>query len=282
MKFHELNNPTCSRCEAANLQAYGAICDAEGDVQSVHCIACKDAIDIARWARDGRLRSSLTLAAALKAQSRPVVVTMQGLWTPPHPWEPTLMFRDGEGSDLSPVLYTPRDSDFRQPVTLSLHTRTTAEMRALTPARVFDLYDHGRRVAQGYAAPWDMRWLDVAEAHDRVHACMKAEFEPRVWFGGVQETVQRATRSGLKAEAATPLGKVEMLVFSSAGRCLMQLDTATARVTVIADESSPDPRSGLQGIDATEAEATALLNAATEVWCAGGFELVESTTVGMG
>lgn len=250
---------------------------------AVHCLGCKAQLDLAEWERDKRLRSSLTLTAALKAQSRPVEFRAAPGFRAPHPWEAEVMFPNGEGfARVKATLYSPRDPDFRGPVAMTAWTATTAEMRAFVGGREFATFEDGRLVGSGVVKPWDVRWLDVAEASERVRLCLKSDFEPRVWFGGVQDIVRRSSAAGLRAECDTAVGKVEMLVFSTAGRCLMQLDTPTSRVTVIADETSPSPRSGIQGIDATEADAVALLTAASDAWVAGGFELRESASVGLG
>lgn len=285
MKFDDIKDPvTCTDCGATNVHGWRAMCDsATGDVKRIQCQTCQDLTD---WDKDHRLYSGLTLRGNLVSLYTRVTVSLDEHRVqnpPPHPWTPTLVFLDESGQPeearFTPVLFLGRDPQFDRPMTLSMELKEKRELRS---DRRFQLYERGRRSATGQVLPWDMRWLDVSEASRRVHDYMKEVFEPLVWFGGVQKTVQRAKMAGLKAEADSPLGKITLLTFSSAGRCLVQLDTKTTRVTVIADEDSPEPRSGIQGIDATEDDAKALLKTATEIWVAGGFELVEDKKVGLG
>jgi hypothetical protein len=281
MKFHELDCPTCSRCGEKNLNAYSADCDREGDVQSVYCIDCRDGLNIDEWSSDKRLKSSLTLTAALKATSRPVVVTMQHRGNPPHPWEPEVMFRDGTRSRVSATLYSPRDPDFRQPVKMSAYTEAMREFRS---GREFDVIYRGVRVAQGYVPAWDMRWLDVHEASQRVHAAVKAPdgFERVVWFGGLQKAVRATNVSALKGTFVAETGEtVEVTTFCSGGRCVIQIETSADRVTLITAEDESEPRMGVQGIDATEETALRLLAATTSAWAAGSLAMAETTNVGM-
>lgn len=288
MKFHELKDPTCTRCKAGPLTAYSSVCDAEGEALEVLCVACRDAADLAQWEVDKRLRSNLTLAAALKAQSRPVECTFAPRFRPPHPWEPEVMFLKGGGKGdggsvvLRATLYSPRSPDFRGPVAMTAAARTLTEMREFAGGREFALYDGGRAVGSGAVKPWDLRWLDVAEASERVHAAVKATLEPVVWFGGLQAIVQRATLRGLKGSAETAVGRVELTTYSSAGRCLVQIETPTDRVTAITAEDEAGRVMGVQGVDAAEDAAVAMLCSVAAAWRGGAFKMVESKGVGFG
>ena len=181
-------------------------------------------------------------------------------------------------------VYFPREFRYDRLIELYVHLGedTGPGKRLLRPGRYFYIFENGTWVGAGRVLPWDTRWLDIAEASERVTAFMKTVFEPLVWFGGVQELVKGSPSRGFKAEASTEMGPVKMLVYTIAGRCLIQLETGITRVTVIADESSPEPRSGIQGINATEADAIRLLKVSTEAWKAGSFQLQPDEKVGLG
>jgi hypothetical protein len=282
MKFDDLTDPTCTHCGAEKLQRFGAMVNREGDVQSVHCIPCEEGMDLDAWDRDKRLFSGLTLTAALKAQSRPMEFLAAPRFQPPHPWGPEVMFPKGDGFvRVQATLYSPRDPDFRGPVAMTAATATHSEMREFVGGREFAVFEEGRLVGSGVVKPWDLRWLDIAEASERVHAAVKATLEPLVWFGGLAAIVRPAKLRGLKGAAETAVGRVEMVTYSSAGRCLIQLDTPTDRVTCITAEDEDEPRMGVQGIDATADVAVSLLCAVSEAWRAGAFKMRESADVGM-
>lgn len=282
MKFHELDRPDCSHCGAERLDGWSARCDAENNVLAVSCRDCTDAADLAQWDTDKRLRSSLALTAALKSHSRPVEFRAAPRCWPPHPWEAELTLpKDGDFVRVLATLYSPRDPDFRGPVAMTAAPATHREMRELVGGREFVVIEGTRLVGSGVVKPWDLRWLDIAEASERVHATVKATLEPLVWFGGLASIVRPAKMRGLKGAAETAVGRVEMLTYSSAGRCLIQLDTPTDRVTCITAEDEDEPRMGVQGVDATADAAVSLLCAATVAWRAGAFEMVESAGVGL-
>lgn len=137
--------------------------------------------------------------------------------------------------------------------------------------------------------------LNVDRAVQRLHEVVKT-FEREVWYAGVQKIVQDAKTHGMSAKETLEVDgeKVKFLVFASAGRCMITLDTPTRDVTVItaedeapnSDHRGPKPLGegpmGLQGIHATEAQAVALLEAAIAAWKRGEIKLVQDTKVGFG
>lgn len=125
----------------------------------------------------------------------------------------------------------------------------------------------------------------VREAHasvERVRAEVR-EFDRGVWFGGLQKAVRASRTKGLSAKepVSSPLGPVKVLAFAMAGRAMITLDAATCSVTVITAEDDTEPRMGIQGIDATEAEALALLLAVRTAWTAGTVDMVPDEQVGI-
>lgn len=182
----------------------------------------------------------------------------------------------------APVIYFKRDPYFHAPVPV---TMDMPERRELRSDRTFDIYEGKTHVGSGRILPWDMRWLDVAEASERVHAAVKERngFERAVWFGGMQKMVRASKKSGMSAPPVeTTFVTLALVTFCSAGRCMIQLDSPTSRVTLITAEDEDEARMGVQGIDATEAEALSMLDAAVHFWREGAILLADDTKIGLG
>jgi hypothetical protein len=149
----------------------------------------------------------------------------------------------------------------------------------------------------------DPRWFEIHAASNRVHAFVKANFEPSVWFGhagkpftktpdpkGFGETagmgsgrammplVYKATRSHLTSGLIVE-GELTYVVntWCTAGRALIEVESKKARITLITEDGSKLLRMGVQGIDATEEEAIDLLGRAESAWLAGAYNLTEGT-----
>lgn len=127
-------------------------------------------------------------------------------------------------------------------------------------------------------------WLDVNAAYERVRARVKASdgFERAVWFGGLQTAVRATDLRALSADIATPSGTLTLMTYCCAGRCLVQMERGDDRVTLIAAEDESEPRMGIQGIDATEASALALLTEAQRAWCEGAVTMASAPNAGLG
>lgn len=150
----------------------------------------------------------------------------------------------------------------------------------------------------------DSRWFEINSASNRVHQHVKENFEPSVWFGHAgQPFTKTPDKDGFghtagmgKGRAMMPLvhkskhswltsGKIVegaltyvVNTWCTAGRALIEVESAKARITLITEDGSPLLRMGVQGIDATEAEAIKLLNRAETAWVAGAFNLTEGST----
>lgn len=150
----------------------------------------------------------------------------------------------------------------------------------------------------------DSRWMEIHSASNRVHAHVKENFEPSVWFGHAGAPFTRTPdKDGFGHTAGMGAGRAMMpLVYKSkhshltsgkivegavtyvvntwctAGRALIEVESDKARITLITEDGSPLLRMGVQGIDATEAEAIELLGRAESAWLAGAFNLTEGTT----
>jgi hypothetical protein len=101
----------------------------------------------------------------------------------------------------------------------------------------------------------------IAEEYEAVHAAVKV-FERNVWFSWLKTYWNDTRDRGHNSQIAG----LEMLLWGCAGRVVMTLrDPVTdASVTVITDDSSDTPRMGIQGIDATAADALRLLKIASD------------------
>ena len=127
-------------------------------------------------------------------------------------------------------------------------------------------------------------WLDINESSERVRARVKDPkgFERAVWFGGLQAAVRATRERGLSANIDTHGGKLTLTTYCLAGRCMVQIESDAARLTLITAEDEAEAHMGVQGIDATEGQAIDLLNAAQRAWCDGAVTMASAPNVGMG
>lgn len=150
----------------------------------------------------------------------------------------------------------------------------------------------------------DSRWFEIHSAYNRVQAHVKENFEPSVWFGHAGAVFTKAPckdgfglTAGLgKGRAMMPLvdksphshltsgkiveGELTYVVntWCCAGRAVIEVGSAKARVTLITEDGSMRLCMGIQGIDATVDEAIELLGRAESAWVAGAFDLTNGTT----
>jgi len=120
------------------------------------------------------------------------------------------------------------------------------------------------------------RYGEIRADVARVNAAVK-KFESEVWFDSapvigeckytgrpVRARVNSSLQTFVESFQSRASGKskeVEMLTFISAGCVVITLQTSGADVTLIAAEGEQTERMGLQGINATAAEAVALIEA---------------------
>jgi hypothetical protein len=112
--------------------------------------------------------------------------------------------------------------------------------------------------------------LAVAEQVNDLYAKVKV-FEAVVWFPRLQAQVNGTDSRGMRGKCRD----IDVLTWCCAGRCMIQLERAGHRVTIItADDEKPWTREmahvapnmgpmGIQGIDAEYVEALKLLYEAT-------------------
>lgn len=124
--------------------------------------------------------------------------------------------------------------------------------------------------------PCDPRWLEIADATERLQALLK-RVDREVWFGGLQ-SLANAWPTGLtSAPFPTEAGPAELLVSVSAGRALVTVRADGAEVTAITAATESTSRMGLQDVAATEQQATELLTGAIAAW-SKGLALAEAPT----
>jgi len=167
-------------------------------------------------------------------------------------------------------------------------------------------------MTENYLDTW--KWLERGEGPepkrcqlllrgslDRLADLVK-KFDREAWLptedGGLHAQVDASEKSGMSADtdALKDFGVAKFMTWVSAGRVLIQVEDPTgARVTLITvekhndhkylggkPEDYPKHRMGIQGIDATEEEATLLLTNALAAFKAGSLTLHDDTDVGIG
>lgn len=289
LRYADLDYPDCSRCAAKKLNYYSARLTHDGFVKEVVCGDCNTAESLAKWDADRRLSSRNTMDAAMATFSMRVLLYPTDAYGDVDSFESLhtrnvgVVFGDDEKArEFSAVIYTPRDVAFPAPIAVKFGTDSQREFRS--GRRFFAVEGEGAIVAEGVVLPWDMRHLDIHEASQRIHAAVKSPdgFEPRVWFGGLQAAVRATNVRALNGTFVAATGEaIEVTTYCCAGRCVIQIETPTDRVTVVTAEDESEPRMGVQGIDATEETALRLLAATTSAWAAGSVTMAETTNVGM-
>jgi hypothetical protein len=113
----------------------------------------------------------------------------------------------------------------------------------------------------------------LARAWASTEAVQRAakEFERVVWFGGFAEQVRTAKHRGLRASFDVAGEHHKVLVWSCAGRVVFTIepDDESRQISVICAEDEDRSTMGIQGVFATEQQATAMLHGATVAWTRG-------------
>lgn len=121
---------------------------------------------------------------------------------------------------------------------------------------------------------------DIQLSYLRIHRKMK-EFEKEVWFKGLQKKVIDSRVKGVSAHT-NMLNNFCVLTYSIAGRTMITIEDDTASVTFVADETSPEPRTGFQGISATEEKGISLIETVIKLYQDKKLFFKEDTNVNMG
>lgn len=89
------------------------------------------------------------------------------------------------------------------------------------------------------------------------------EFESKIWFNGLQNTVLNSNKRGFSGKISN--GN-KMLAWSCAARTLITLDNETTSVTLITADDSTKSVMGCQGIDGLESDVISLIDSFLNTW----------------
>lgn len=137
-----------------------------------------------------------------------------------------------------------------------------------------------------FPVPQPRTYVKVSEAYDRIVQVVKDEYEPLVWFGGLQDFIRKETTSSHSCK----LRDIEILSFCTAARAMQTISyspTAASiyagqSITLITSEDGDERCMGIQGLDATEVCTIFLLQRATQAWREGQFVMKADHKVGFG
>lgn len=179
---------------------------------------------------------------------------------------------------------------------------TYYETKVITSSMHLEAAMLTHRAEKKPAPPWAIELMDSMKP---VEAALKA-WERAVWFGGAEPNKDNKVTRPMKylsecreyksdSYKLCPEGSLQRFVRranykgyccdvdgvtytsdATAGRALFQIERGEDRVTVISDETSPEPRSGLQGIHARASVAKELLERAIGDWALGKIKLARS------
>lgn len=124
--------------------------------------------------------------------------------------------------------------------------------------------------------------LELQKHRDDIQGKVQ-QFDGEVWFGGLQSIVQKSTMKGMQARELieSSCGPVKLMTYAIAGRAMFTLDAPKCSITLITDETSPSSRMGVQGIDATAAEAIELISSVCLAWKNGQVVMENDADVGL-
>jgi hypothetical protein len=91
------------------------------------------------------------------------------------------------------------------------------------------------------------------------------EFDQKVWFKGLQKHVLSTRERGVSAKVEG----LEVLTYTMAGRTMITFREGENYVSAVADETSTECRTGLQGIGATAEQAWALIDSTIHLFETG-------------
>jgi hypothetical protein len=119
--------------------------------------------------------------------------------------------------------------------------------------------------------------LEIRCSFQKIHAKIK-EFEQRVWFKGLQETIRRSKCKGVSA-TDTPFAGFHVLTYTMCGRTIITVEDKQSSVSMICLDDSSESTMGDRGIDATEEQAIHLINLAIELYESGHLKFKDDKEV---
>lgn len=107
------------------------------------------------------------------------------------------------------------------------------------------------------------------------------EFDAKVWFQGLQDQIHDTKCRGVSAKLGKKYDNFCVLTWTCAGRTMITIEDDNASVTVVADETSKESRTGLHGIRATGEQAPALIDKAISLYGYGTLKFKDDKKVSM-
>lgn len=148
--------------------------------------------------------------------------------------------------------------------------RLTNPLRALVAEEWAFNVDRDPRVDEVLASMW------------RVHQALRT-FQTGVYTRGVAVQWGRANARSTEhqnlygADEVPGFGRVSWTVRGVSPYVYTTFQVRGTEFTLVADESDPEVRMGVQFLDMTEDDAVSFLRAVTEAWTKGAFELIACT-----
>src|SRR3989344_3337969 len=139
---------------------------------------------------------------------------------------------------------------FQKTGTLNIRLITSALLQRMDEVRGHTVPNHV------FAVPTTEK-RKILRARKDIDKAVK-DFERTVWFGGLQEYIQKAEWKGHSANAYG----VKVMAYAMAGRVMITMEKGNATVTVITAEDEKHSVMGLQSVDATLFQAVQLLKEA--------------------
>ena len=118
--------------------------------------------------------------------------------------------------------------------------------------------------------------LEIRASFTRIYDKMK-EFEQKVWFKGLQETISKSKFKGVSAEI--PFRDYKVLTYTMAGRTIITIGDEKSSVSMICLDDSTESTMGDKGIDATEEQALYLIESAIELFESGYLKFKDDNDV---
>ncbi len=119
--------------------------------------------------------------------------------------------------------------------------------------------------------------LEIRASFQRIYNKMK-EFEKKVWFKGLQDTISKSKFKGVSA-TKTPIEDFKVLTYTMCGRTIITIEDKKSDVSMICFDDSEESSMGDKGINATEEQAIHLIELAIELFEMGKLKFEDDVNV---
>jgi hypothetical protein len=116
--------------------------------------------------------------------------------------------------------------------------------------------------------------LEIRISFQKIYVKMK-EFEQKVWFKGLQETINASKCKGVSAI----LDEFKVLTYTMCGRTIITIEDKKSSVSMICANDSAKSTMGDKGIDSTEEQAIKLIDLAIELYESGHLKFKDDNEV---